>query len=92
MVLREEYVQEVKEEYEEAYLQCEPYSFYAFRCLVSNLRVMRDIEKHQLKLREHESIDDLCLYVSFHSTPPEEVTFPVIFNQVRVFYRHFGNV
>ena len=92
MPLSEEYVQKVKEEYEDAYLRCEPYSYYAFRCSVSSLRVMRDIEKREVKLREQESIDDLCFSVYFRCMPPKEVRFPAIFEQVLVFYQNFGNV
>ena len=48
--------------------------------------------KEDLKLKEGESLDDLCLKVNLKTKLPPPLTLPSDYNDVRVFYDVIGEI
>ena len=85
-------VKQVKKEFQQKYFFGEPYGQYVNGCGISNLGIRQDVKKDALDLRAGESLDDLCLSVTFSTTPPKSLEFPSEYGGVRVFYDVIGEI
>ena len=69
-----------------------PYDKYLNGIGISNLRIRAKLTGEDLKLKEGESLDDLCLKVNLKTKLPPPLTLPSDYNDVRVFYDVIGEI
>lgn len=82
----------IKEDFEQKYFFSEPYNEYVNSCGISKLQVIREIGRKNISLRKGESLEDLCLSVTFRKDPPKDLEFPSEYRGVRVLYEVVGEI
>jgi len=85
-------VKPINEEFKQKYLFGKPYNAHVNSCSISNLRENQDNKKDSFDLRDGESLDDLCLFVTLRMEPPNDLDFPSEYKGVRVFYKVVGEI
>ena len=85
-------VKKVKEEFLDGYIKPE-LKIYAPTCGISNLHVMKVWRHRTFDLKDGESLEDLCLHVSFGEKPSTDTfPFPDEYKEVRIFYSVIGKI
>ena len=59
---------------------------------ISNLKVQKEVNKREFPLREGESLDDLCLRVTFRNQLEPDLSLPSHYRGARVFYQVIGEI
>jgi len=90
MGLTLEEIANIKEDYVKDYFEKEPYKQYLNGVGISNLRLRVGNEK--IDLKEGETLDDYCLNVYLTKKLPNDITLPLEYKSVRVFYKIVKNI
>lgn len=89
------YTMDEMKEVQEAYIAefwIAPFDEYINSVGISKLRIPRDNLQHQFPLREGESLDDLCLSVTFRKKLFPDLSLPSHFRGARVLYETIGEI
>lgn len=81
----------IKKEFEQKYLLKKPYSNYVNGCGISNLKIIQMFGE-KFSLKKGETLEDLCLSVTFKEQPPNELELPKEYKDIRVFYEIIGEI
>jgi len=79
----------IKKEFQKEYFLKEPYLQYVNGCGISRLG---KVKQEDFKLKDGETLDDLCILVTLSKKAPKEVYLPSEYKGIRVFYEVVGPI
>lgn len=95
MDLKMKKVMKIQRKFVKKYLFKEPYCNYLNGVGISTLRIILDYRSKSflsVKLKEEETLDDLCFWASLKKDPPEDIEFPEYYKGVRIYYEKSGEI